>query len=99
MSTPLLNFVGAVGFGVVIGVLGALVLRGKRPNAMWMAPTLAIAGSLIASVIALFAGDRRDFGPKEMALQAVLALAGVALAYFVGASKDAGKAVTGASAE
>jgi CHASE2 domain-containing sensor protein len=90
MDSPLLNFVAAVGIGVVIGVIGAFVLRSQRPAAMRLAPVLALAGSLLASVAALLVGDDRDYGWKEPILQVILALAGVGVAYFM--SADKGKA-------
>lgn len=84
MSTPLLNFVAAIGIGVVIGIIGGLALRGRLPKAMWLAPVLATSGSLIASILAVIFGDRSNYGWKESTLQVVLALAGVAVTYYVG---------------
>lgn len=90
MDSPLLNFVAAVGIGLVIGLVGGFLLKGKRPAAVWLAPVLALVGSLLASVIALIVGDDRQYGWKEPILQVVLAVAGVALAYVLGANKSAG---------
>ena len=81
MDTPILNFVGAVGIGLVIGIVGGFVLRGRSSTALWMSPVLAIVGALVASGLAAMFGDRRDYGYKEIALQVVLAAVGVALAY------------------
>jgi uncharacterized membrane protein YeaQ/YmgE (transglycosylase-associated protein family) len=83
MDTPLLNFVGAVGIGLVLGIIGGFVLRGRSPSAMWMAPVLALVGTLIASGLALAFGNDRDYGWKEQILQVVLAVAGVGLAYML----------------
>jgi hypothetical protein len=85
MESPLLNFVVAVGVGLVIGVIGGYALKSKRPNAIWLAPVLALVGSLLASVLALMLGDDRQYGWKEPILQVVLAAGGVALAYVLGA--------------
>jgi len=89
MTSPLLNFVAAVGIGLVIGIVGGFALRGRRANAVWLAPTLAVAGSLVASVLAVLIGDDRQYGWKEPILQVVLALVGVGLTYYVGASRGA----------
>jgi hypothetical protein len=89
MDSPEVNFLGAVGIGLVIGVIGGFALKGRSPIAIWLAPVLALAGSLAASVLALIVGDDRQYGWKEPILQVVLALAGVAVAYFVGAGRKA----------
>jgi uncharacterized membrane protein YeaQ/YmgE (transglycosylase-associated protein family) len=83
MDTPLLNFVAAIGIGLIIGVLGGFTLRSKSASAMWMAPVLALVGALVASGLAAVLGDRRDYGYKEAALQVVLAIVGVGLTYFL----------------
>ncbi|HEV2087815.1 MAG TPA: hypothetical protein VGR21_05860 [Cryptosporangiaceae bacterium] len=90
MDSPELNFLAAVGIGLVIGVVGGFVLKGRRANAMWLAPVLALSGSLVASVLALIFGDDRQYGWKELTLQIVLAGAGVGLAYVLGAGRGAG---------
>ncbi len=90
MDSPELNFLAAVGIGLVIGVVGGLVLKGRRANALWLAPVLALSGSLVASVLALIFGDDRQYGWKESILQVVLAVAGVGLAYVLGAGRGAG---------
>jgi len=92
MDTPLLNFVAAIVIGLIIGVAGGFVLRGRSSSAMWMAPVLALVGALIASGLAAMVGDRSDYGYKEGALQVVLAIGGVVLAYLLtarGGSKTA----------
>jgi uncharacterized membrane protein YeaQ/YmgE (transglycosylase-associated protein family) len=83
MDTPLLNFVAAIGIGLIIGVLGGFALRSKSASAMWMAPVLSLVGALVASGIAAIFGDRRDYGYKEAILQVVLSIVGVGLAYFL----------------
>jgi uncharacterized membrane protein YeaQ/YmgE (transglycosylase-associated protein family) len=83
MDTPLLNFVAAIGIGLVIGIVGGFVLRGRSSSAMWMAPVLAVVGALIASGLAAMFGDRSDYGYKEGALQVVLAVVGVVVAYLL----------------
>ena len=94
MDTPLLNFVGAIGIGLVIGVLGGFTLRSKSASAMWMAPVLAVVGALVASVAAVIFGDQRDYGYKEIILQVVLSIGGVALAYFMAARSSSTSAST-----
>lgn len=89
MDSPLINFVAAIGIGVVIGLIGGFWLRGKQPNAIWLAPVLAIAGSLIASVLAVTIGNGEDYGWKEPILQVVLAAAGVAAVAFMSSRSTA----------
>jgi uncharacterized membrane protein YeaQ/YmgE (transglycosylase-associated protein family) len=71
-----MNFVFAVLIGLVIGGVGGYFFRQRHPNAIWLAPVLAVAGSVVASILASLFGDA-GYGPKEAALQVVLALAGV----------------------
>jgi uncharacterized membrane protein YeaQ/YmgE (transglycosylase-associated protein family) len=94
MDTPLLNFVAAIGIGLVIGVVGGFTLRSKSASAMWMAPVLAIVGALVASGAAAIFGDRRDYGYKEAVLQVVLAIVGVGLTYFLSARSGSTSAST-----
>jgi uncharacterized membrane protein YeaQ/YmgE (transglycosylase-associated protein family) len=89
MSSPLINFLGAIGIGVVIGLIGGFWLRSKQPNAIWLAPVLAIGGSLVASVIALIVGDDRDYGYREPILQVALAIVGVAVVFFMSSRSSA----------
>jgi hypothetical protein len=84
MDSPQLNFLAAVGIGLVIGIIGGFVLKGRFASAIWLAPVLALGGSLAASVLALIFGDDRQYGWKEPILQVVLAIAGVAVAYLIG---------------
>lgn len=88
MSSPLINFIGAIGIGVVIGLIGGFWLRSKQPNAIWLAPVLAIAGSLIASILALVFGDDRQYGYREPILQVVLAIVGVAVVVFLSSRRS-----------
>jgi hypothetical protein len=87
MDSPEVNFLGAIGIGLVIGLVGGFVLKGRFASAIWLAPALALAGSLAASVLALIIGDDRQFGWKEPILQVALAIAGVAVTYFIGTSR------------
>lgn len=79
----MINFLGAIGIGAVIGLIGGFVLRGKNPSAIWLAPVLAIGGALIASVLAFLVGDPEDYGWKEPVLQVVLAGVGVGVVAFL----------------
>jgi uncharacterized membrane protein YeaQ/YmgE (transglycosylase-associated protein family) len=97
MDTPLLNFVAAIGIGLVIGVLGGFTLRSKSASAIWMAPVLALVGALVASGLAAIFGDRRDYGYKEAVLQVILAVVGVGLAYFLTARSSTSASTTSAS--
>ncbi len=81
MDSPLLNFVAAIAIGLIVGLAGGFFLRGRAANAMWLAPVLAIAGTLVAAVLALLLGDDRQYGWKEASLQVVLAVVGVAITY------------------
>lgn len=92
MDTPALNFVAAVGIGLVIGLIAGFLLKGRSPNAIWMAPVLAVVGAVLASVLALMFGDTTDYGWKEPIVQVVLALAGAASTYFIGGRKDSAAA-------
>jgi uncharacterized membrane protein YeaQ/YmgE (transglycosylase-associated protein family) len=89
-----MNFLFAVIIGVVIGLAGGFALRGRQPNAVWLAPALAVAGALVAAVLALIFGDDRQYGWKEITLQIVLAIAGVAVTYFLGTRNSANTAAT-----
>jgi hypothetical protein len=89
MGSPALNFLAAVGIGLVIGVVGWFVLKGKVTSPIWLAPVLALVGSVVASLLALIFGDDRQYGWKEASLQVVLAAAGVVVAYFIGAGRKA----------
>lgn len=70
-----MNFVIAVVIGAVIGGVAGMVLRERHPNAVWLAPALAVAGAVVASILATAFGDP-GYGWKEATLQIVLALAG-----------------------
>lgn len=78
----MINFLAAIGIGLVIGLVGGFVLRGKLPTAIWMAPVLALAGALVASVLALIFGEP-SYGWKEPVLQVALALVGVGVVAFL----------------
>jgi uncharacterized membrane protein YeaQ/YmgE (transglycosylase-associated protein family) len=71
-----MNFVYAVLIGLVIGGVGGYFLRQRHPNAIWLAPVLAVAGGVVASILASLFGDD-GYGAKEATLQVVLAGAGV----------------------
>jgi uncharacterized membrane protein YeaQ/YmgE (transglycosylase-associated protein family) len=84
----MINFLAAIGIGLAIGLIGGFWLKSKQPNAIWLAPVLALAGSLIASVLARILGDPADYGWKEPILQVVLAVAGVAVVAFLASRKS-----------
>ena len=67
MDSPLLNFVAAVGVGLVIGLIGGFMLRSKAANAIWLAPVLAIVGALVATGAAYVFGEPTGYGWKEIA--------------------------------
>jgi len=71
-----MNFLIAILIGAVVGALGWFVLRGRRADAVWLAPVLGIVGALVASVIATIFGDP-GYGVKEATLQVVLAVVAV----------------------
>jgi uncharacterized membrane protein (Fun14 family) len=77
MDSPLLNFVGAVGIGLVIGLIGGFMLRSRAANATWLGPVLAIVGALVATGVAYVLGEPTGYGWKEIAVQVVLAVVGV----------------------
>jgi uncharacterized membrane protein YeaQ/YmgE (transglycosylase-associated protein family) len=86
----MLNFIVAIGIGLVVGIIGGIILRSRSANAVWLAPVLAIVGAVAASVLALIFGEP-TLGWREITLQCVLAVAGVAVTYFVG-GRVSGKA-------
>jgi uncharacterized membrane protein YeaQ/YmgE (transglycosylase-associated protein family) len=92
----MINFLAAIGIGLVIGLIGGFWLKGKEPNAIWLAPLLAVVGSVAASTLAWFVGDRADYGYKEPILQVVLAVAGVAVVAFLASRKSASRTGAGA---
>ena len=71
-----MNFVIAILIGAVVGAIGWFFLRGRRADAVWLAPVLGIVGALVASVLATMFGDP-GYGVKEATLQVVLALLAV----------------------
>jgi uncharacterized membrane protein YeaQ/YmgE (transglycosylase-associated protein family) len=75
----MLNWVLAIVIGVVIGGIGAAVLGRRSARARWMAPVLAIVGTLIAAGLGSALGHG-GYGWKKATLQVVLALVGVAAA-------------------
>jgi uncharacterized membrane protein YeaQ/YmgE (transglycosylase-associated protein family) len=76
MEGVAVNFVIAIVIGAVVGAIGWFVLRGRRADAVWLAPVLGVVGALVASVVATIFGDP-GYGPKEATLQVVLAVAAV----------------------
>jgi NhaP-type Na+/H+ or K+/H+ antiporter len=90
MGSPQLNFLAAIAIGLVIGVVGAITLREDNARAVWLAPVLALAGSLAASTLALVFGDVGQYGWKEPILQVVLAVAGLVAVHFIGAARRPG---------
>lgn len=83
-----MNFLYAVLIGAVIGLAGGYLLRNKNANAVWLGPALAIAGSVIASVLATMFGTA-GYGAKEFGLQVVLAIIGVGVVYVLGNRQEA----------
>jgi uncharacterized membrane protein YeaQ/YmgE (transglycosylase-associated protein family) len=71
-----MNFVIAILIGAVVGAIGWFFLRGRRADAVWLAPVLGIVGALVASVLATMFGDP-GYGVKEATLQVVLAVLAV----------------------
>ena len=59
-----MNFVFAVVIGLVVGGVVGFLLRGKDASALWLAPVLAVAGAVVASVLATLFGDP-GYGWKE----------------------------------
>jgi uncharacterized membrane protein YeaQ/YmgE (transglycosylase-associated protein family) len=84
MDSPLLNFVAAIGVGLVIGLIGGFMLRGRAANATMLAPVLGIVGALVASGAAYFLGEPSGYGWKEIAAQVVLAVVGVGIVAVMG---------------
>ena len=74
----MLNWVLAVVIGVVIGGAGAALIGRRSVSARWMAPVLAIVGTLIAAGLGSALGHG-GYGWKKASLQVVLALVGVAV--------------------
>ena len=79
----MINYVLAVVIGAVIGLIGGYVLREKHPNAMWLAPVLAVVGGVLASVLASLFGDP-GYGWQEPIAQVVFAAAGVGVVAYLG---------------
>jgi uncharacterized membrane protein YeaQ/YmgE (transglycosylase-associated protein family) len=93
----MINFLAAIGIGLVIGLIGGFWLKGKEPRAIWLAPLLAVVGSVAASTLAWFVGDRADYGYKEPVLQVALAVVGVAVVAFLASRKSASTPARAAS--
>jgi uncharacterized membrane protein YeaQ/YmgE (transglycosylase-associated protein family) len=93
MEGVAVNFVIAIVIGAIVGAIGWFVLRGRRADAVWLAPVLGIVGALVASVLATMFGDP-GYGPKEATLQVVLAavaVGGLAALTMRGGSVTSGK--------
>lgn len=89
-----MNFLIAIVIGAIVGVIGWFLIRERRADAVWLAPTLGVVGALVASVIATIFGDP-GYGWKEATLQvvlAVLAVGGLAVLTMRGASASSGRA-------
>jgi uncharacterized membrane protein YeaQ/YmgE (transglycosylase-associated protein family) len=83
----MLNWVLAVVIGVVIGGVGAAVFGRRYASARWMAPVLAVVGTLIAAGLGGALGHG-GYGWKKASLQVVLALVGVAAAVVLARRSD-----------
>ncbi len=79
----MLNFLAAIGIGLVVGLIGGFMLRGRAANAIWLAPVLAVVGALVASLAALIFGEP-SYGLKEALLQVILAAVGVGAVAMMG---------------
>jgi uncharacterized membrane protein YeaQ/YmgE (transglycosylase-associated protein family) len=88
-----MNFVFAVVIGLVIGGAAGFYLRGKDASALWLAPVLAVAGAVVASVLATLFGDP-GYGWKEITLQVVLAIAGAAVVWVLANRKTSAPAAS-----
>jgi uncharacterized membrane protein YeaQ/YmgE (transglycosylase-associated protein family) len=75
----MVNWLAAIGIGIVIGGAAALILGRRSPSARWMAPVLSVVGALIAAGIAAAVGHA-GYGWKKASLQVVLALVGAGVA-------------------
>ncbi|MGH3661301.1 MAG: GlsB/YeaQ/YmgE family stress response membrane protein [Micromonosporaceae bacterium] len=84
------NFIIAVVIGGVIGLIAGLAVRGKQPNAIWLAPVAGVVGAVLASILAALFGQDPAFGWKEGAVQVVLALVGAGAVAFMATKKGAG---------
>jgi hypothetical protein len=73
------NFVVAIIIGIVIGAVGAVVLRRQYSIAVWLAPTGSVVGALVAAVLGAAFGHA-GYGWKKALLQVVLAVVGVVAA-------------------
>jgi uncharacterized membrane protein YeaQ/YmgE (transglycosylase-associated protein family) len=76
----MMNWLGAIVIGVVIGGIGAYVLGRQSPTARWMAPVLSLVGAVIAAIFGSVFGHDSGFGLKRAALAVVLSLVGVGVA-------------------
>jgi uncharacterized membrane protein YeaQ/YmgE (transglycosylase-associated protein family) len=86
-----LDFVIAVVIGLVVGGIGGYLLRGRHPNALWLAPVLSVLGAVIASILATVFGTP-GYGWKEALLQVVLALAGAGVVAMLGSRRPSAAA-------
>jgi len=86
----MLNWVLAIVIGVVVGGAGAVWLGRRYASARWMAPVLAIAGTLIAAGFGSALGHG-GYGWRKASLQVVLALVGVVAAALLSRRSDQAK--------
>jgi uncharacterized membrane protein len=78
-----MNFLFAVVIGVVIGATGGVAVRDRLPHMVWLSPALAVAAALLGALAGAVAGEAGDYGVRESSLQIVLAVVGVAVAWFL----------------
>jgi hypothetical protein len=89
------NFVVAIIIGVVIGAIGAVVLRRQFSIPLWLAPSGAVVGALIAAILGAALGHA-GYGWKKALLQVVLAILGVVAAAVLARRAASSAPVTGA---
>jgi uncharacterized membrane protein YeaQ/YmgE (transglycosylase-associated protein family) len=89
------NFVVAIIIGIVIGAIGAVILRRQMSVAVWLAPTGSIVGALVAAILGAAFGHA-GYGWKKASLQVVLAIVGVVAAAVLARRKASSAPVAGA---
>ncbi|MBN1171826.1 MAG: GlsB/YeaQ/YmgE family stress response membrane protein [Micromonosporaceae bacterium] len=66
--------------GIVIGVVGRLLIRGKRDIPAWLTPAIGVAGALLGTtIVSVLSAELSNSNPVTLSAQLALATGGVAV--------------------
>ncbi|WP_406045862.1 GlsB/YeaQ/YmgE family stress response membrane protein [Micromonospora sp. NBC_00898] len=74
------GLITALVVGLAIGLLGRLVIPGRREAPVWLTVAIGVVAALVGTIVARLAGiDTGAFNPRALIVQAGLAGLGVVL--------------------